>query len=457
MTKVTNLPHCPGPATRREFLHMGALALGGLTLADVLAARAASGQNQDAGVILLYLHGGPTQLETYDLKPAAPSEYRSLFKPIATTVSGMSICELFPRQAKLAKKFALIRSLHHTMSSHTDGGIEVLTGKTPLKPDPTSMSISQHPDLGSVTSKMRGEHRAGLPRYVAIPRKLYMTQPAYLGPQHGAYVVGDPSDHSFAPPNMKLSAGVDGQRLIERRGLRDQFDRLRAELDLNGNLDGTDKFRDLAFRMLTGPSTAKAFDLGQETDRLRDHYGRHLWGQACLLARRLVEAGTGVVTLYIDTPKTGPDFSNWDDHIGNNGHPGHFAKYVNVRLPYLDQALAALIEDIYNRGLDRRILVVVLGEFGRTPRLSHNNQSTGRDHWPDAYSALVAGGGLRMGQVIGATNSKAEFPAQRPYSPKDLLATIYRHLGIDPNHTFPDHTGRPIPILGEGKPIEELI
>jgi len=449
---------CSGPVPRREFLQAGLLAVGGLSLSDLLAARAHAAQGAaETSVILLYLHGGPSQLETYDLKPKAPIEYRSVFDPISTNVPGLDICELFPRQARIADKLSLVRSVHHTMSSHTDGGIEVLTGKTPTRPDPTSTSVSEHPDLGSVASRVRGQHPDAIPRYVSIPRNLYMTRPAYLGVHHGALIVGDPSVKDFKPPTMRVAAGADGRGLDDRRGLIRQFDRLRGNLDLRGSLDGIDKFRELAFDMLTGPKVAAAFDLTKEDDRLRDRYGRHRWGQACLLARRLAEAGTSVVTLYIDTPKDGPDFSNWDDHIGNNGHPGHFARYVNARLPYMDDALSALIEDIFERGLDQRIMVVVLGEFGRTPRLSHNASGTGRDHWPDAQTVLLSGGGLKMGQVVGATNSKAEHPVERPCSPQDILATIYRHLGIDGMATFPDFSGRPIHILNQGSPIKELI
>ena len=456
-TPLTTPRRCPGPPTRREFLHAGALALGGLGLADVLRARAAAGTTtNDTSVILLYLHGGPTQLETYDLKPAAPAEYRSVFKPIATRVPGLNLCELFPLQARVADKFAVIRSVHHGMTSHTDGGIEVLTGKTPDRPDPTSQSVGRHPDFGSVASKARGPHPDGLPRYVALPRKLYMTQPAYLGVQHGAFSAGDPSRPGWAPPSLRLAAGADG-RFLERRDLREEFDRFRGGLDPHGSLEGADRFRDLAFRLLTSPNAARAFALDKESDRLRDRYGRHLWGQAFLLARRLAEAGVAVTSVYVDTPKVGPEFTNWDDHIMNAGRPGHFAKYMQVRLPYLDQALSALIEDVYDRGLDRKVLIVMMGEFGRTPRLSRNNNGVGRDHWPDAMSVLVSGGGLRVGQAVGATTAKAEYPTERPYTPKDVLATVYRHLGIDTQQSFVDPTGRPIPILSEGEPIPELI
>lgn len=449
---------CPGPSRRREFLRAGALALGGLTLRDLVAARAASDSLEaDTSVILLYLHGGPSQLETYDLKPEAPSSYRSVFRAIPTNVPRMEICELFPRQAKIADKFSLVRSLHHDVGIHSDGGIVVLTGKRPTRLDPTSQSKSEHPDFGMIASRVRGFGTRMMPPYITLPRKPYMTQPSYLGMQHSPFELDDPSRPDFRPPQLQLSADLQVRGFEDRRQLLSQFDRLRGALDLAGNLQGTDEYRDLALRMLTRPEVATAFDLQHEAPALRDRYGRHLWGQGCLLARRLAEAGTAVVNLYIDTPESGPDFTNWDDHIGNAGRPGHFAGYMRTRLPYLDQALSALIEDIYTRGLDRRILVVVMGEFGRTPRLAENNQGAGRDHWPDAYTALVSGGGLRMGQVIGATNSKAEFPTESPHTPYDLLATVYRHLRIDTELSIPDFAGRPIPILSAGKPIRDLI
>lgn len=449
---------CHGPMPRREFLQAGALALGGLTLSDVLAARAASGSHQaETSVIMLYLHGGPSQLETYDLKPEAPLSYRSVFESIPTNVPGMDICELFPLQAKIADKFSLVRSLHHDVGIHSDGGIIVLTGKRPRRLDPTSQSKSEHPDIGSIASKIRGTGSRSIPAYVTMPQKPYMTRPTYLGVHHGPFEIGDPSLKEYAPPHLKLVAGLEGQGLDNRKDLLGQLDRLRGDLDLAGRFEGTNQFRELAFQMLTSPHVAEAFDIQREDPLLRDRYGRNLWGQACLLARRLAEAGTAVVNVFIDTPRNGPEFTNWDDHIGNAGRPGHFAGYMRTRLPYLDQALASLIEDIFDRGLDRRILVVVVGEFGRTPRLAVNSSGTGRDHWPDAYTALFSGGGLRMGQVVGATNSKAEFPTESPYTPSDMLATIYRHLGIDSQISFVDFAGRPTPILSEGSPIRELI
>lgn len=452
---LTHSPRGAAPQRRREFLQAGLLAAGGLSLETLLRARAAAGTpRSDKGVILLYLHGGPSQLETYDLKPLAPVEYRSVFEPIASRVPGMDLCELFPRQAALADKIALIRSVHHTMSSHTDGGIEVLTGKTPTRPDPTSQSKSEHPDLGAVASRVLGLHPAGLPRYVAIPQSLYMIRPAYLGLQHGPLATGDPNAPQFKPPGLTLNAPAG---LAERAELVRQFDRLRGELDQRGSFEGVSAFREQALEMLTSPRVAQAFDLSQEPEAVRDDYGRTHWGQSCLLARRLCEAGVSVVTLYIDAAGSGPEHTNWDDHIMNAGRPGHFAQFMRLRLPALDQALGALIADIDRRGSDSNLLVAAFGEFGRTPRLSHNANGTGRDHWPEAQSVLLAGGGLKTGQVIGATNSRGEYPSQRPLTPRDVLATLYRHLGIDRQLTFPDFSGRPIPLLGEASPIAELL
>ena len=449
---------CPGPVSRRDFLRVGSLMLGGVGLQEVFAAREAAGEpNKDTSVILLYMHGGPSHLETYDLKPEAPTSHRSIFKPIKTNVPGMEICELFPLKAKLADKFSLVRSMHHDVNIHSDGGIIVLTGKRPRVLDPTSQSKSKHPDIGSVASRLRGLGSPPIPPYVAIPRQAYMTRPAYLGRQHEAFAADDPSKKDYRPAKLSLAVGTDRDILANRRKLLAQVDRYRADLDPSGQMQAADRFREKAFNLLTSPQVASAFDLDQEGDKLRDKYGRNLWGQGCLLARRLAEAGSSVISVYINTPKNGQEFTNWDDHILNAQRPGHFGKYMRVRLPYLDQCMAALIEDIYDRGLDQKILVVAMGEFGRTPRLSHNSKGTGRDHWPQAYTALVSGGGLKMGQVVGATNEKGEYPVDKPYGPQDMLATMYRHLGIDPNHTFTDFTGQPIPILYEGKPIPELI
>jgi hypothetical protein len=448
-------PPCPGPVSRRDFLRVGTLALGGLTLPQLLAAR--DGTSSDTSVILFWMWGGPSHLETYDLKPDAPAEYRGPFRPIRTAVSGLDVCELFPLQARLARRIALVRSLHHTMSAHNDGSIEVLTGKTPAAPDPTSTALSEHPDFGMVASKVRGPRPDGLPHYVGIPSQPFMTRPAYLGLGHKGFHAGDPSAPGYAPPNLALSGAVAPGQFHDRRRLLGHFDRLRRDIDRDGLLDGTDKLREAAVQMLTNPAMARAFDVGKEDPRLRDRYGRHLWGQSCLLARRLAEAGAAVVTVDALAPVPGrPIYFSWDDHA--NAQPGwDLAEGMRWRAPYLDQALSALIEDVHDRGLDGKVLVVAAGEFGRTPRLSRANGCTGRDHWPDAMCALLSGGGLRTGQVVGSTNSRGEHPRERPLTPKDLLATIYRHLGIDYRREFKDFSGRPVPILGEGEPIDELI
>jgi hypothetical protein len=447
---------CNGPLRRREFLRLGTLALGGLGLSDLLAARAAARRTDpDTSVILFWMWGGPSQFETYDPKPDAPDAYRGPFRPISSPVPGLDLCELFPLQARLGERIALIRSLHHTMSAHNDGSIEVLTGKTPVRPDPTSTALSDHPDFGMVASRLRGIRPDGMPRYVGIPRQPFMTRPNYLGVAHSAFATGDPSAPDFRPPGLTLIAGVDGHRLDDRRGLLEQFDILRRGRERHDPGRG-DPFRESAFQMLTSPKVARAFDLSREDPRLRDRYGRHLWGQSCLLARRLAEAGSSVITIDALAPTLSDRYFSWDDHI-NPQTRWDLGDAMRYRAPFMDQALSALIEDVYTRGLDRKVLIVAAGEFGRTPRLTHAAGLIGRDHWPDAQSAMVSGGGLRMGQVIGATNRRGEYPAERPLTPQDLLATIYRHLGIDQRSEFRDFTNRPIPILHEGEPIRELI
>ena len=236
-----------------------------------------------------------------------------------------------------------------------------------------------------------------------------------------------------------------------------QLDRYRRGYDLHGAVLATDEFRQQAFQLLTSTEVADAFSLEKESPATRDHYGRHLWGQSCLLARRLAEAGTSVITIDALSPVPGnPIYFSWDDHA-NPTTGWNLEGAMRWRGPYMDQALSALIEDIYQRGLDRKIMVVAVGEFGRTPRLTNPQGVLGRDHWPSAQSALVSGGGLRMGQVIGVTTAKAEYPVERPLSPKDLLATIYRHLGIDDSAMITDFSGRPVPILSGGTPIADLL
>jgi len=436
-------------------MRVGTLALGGLSLPQLLQARG-SLTSPPTSVILFWMWGGPSHLETFDPKPNAPSEYRGPFRPIRTTVPGLDVCELFPQIARQGRRLSLVRSLHHTMSAHNDGSIEVLTGKTPAVPDPTSTARSEHPDFGMIASRMRGLRTDGLPQYIGIPHPPFMTRPVYLGLDHQGFRAGNPADPGYAPPNLGLSSGVTASQFSTRRGLLARFDQLRRDLDSQGRLEGSDRLRDAAFQLLLNPRVAQAFDLRQEPGHLRDRYGRHLWGQSCLLARRLAEAGAGVITIDALAPASRPIYFSWDDHA--NAQPGwDLAEGMRWRAEHMDPAISALIEDVYERGLDRNILILALGEFGRTPRLTHNSGRLGRDHWPQAMCALVSGGGLRMGQVVGATNSRGEFPMERPLTPQDLLATVYRHLGINPRHEFHDFTGRPLPILPGGDAIRELV
>ncbi|MCA9028836.1 MAG: DUF1501 domain-containing protein [Planctomycetaceae bacterium] len=453
-------PRCSGPLRRREFLRAGALALGGITLSDVLAQRAAAGEaSADTTVILFWMWGGPSQLETYDMKPEAPSEYRGPLNPIRTNVPGIEICEYMPLQAQMADKFSIIRSLHHEMSAHNDGSIEVLTGKTPSKPDPTSQARSEHPDFGMIASQIRGPRADGLPQYVGVQRAPFMTMPTYLGVSQKAFDTGDPSVDKFQPPNLTLAADMEGGRFDDRKSLITQFDHFRRDLDQTGSLGAIDQFRASAFNILTSTAVADAFDLTQETDERRDRYGRHRWGQSCLLARRLAEAGVAVINVDATAPNNTTKHFSWDDHAG----AFHLDYAQRERLPQMDQALTALVSDLYDRGLDERVLVIACGEFGRTPKVTHaptnfsNQIGLGRDHWPNAFSAFISGGGLRMGQVIGQTNSKAEYPLHNPVTPQDLLATVYHHLHIDPTQTLTDFAGRPVHILPSGKPIAGLV
>jgi hypothetical protein len=450
----------PSLINRRGFMQVGALALGGVTLSDVLALRAANNQAlKDTSVIMLYQHGGASHFETWDLKPNAPSEMRSQFSSIATNVPGIDICEHFPLQAKIADKFTLIRSMHHDVDIHSDGGVIALTGKRPAKLDPTSQSKSDHPDFGHIASHVLGFTKSGMPPYVTLPQRPYMTRPTYLGLHHSSFEVTDPSKPNYQTPQLKLAAGRNSQSLLERKALLSRLDTLRRDIDIRGELAGVDEFRQLAYQMLASPTAAAAFDIEQEPLEVRKRYGLNTWGQSCLLARRLAEAHVPVINIYCNTPRSGPEHTNWDDHAGNAGREGHFATFMRTRLPFLDQCLSALITDIYERNLDRKIMVCVVGEFGRTPKIRKGtpNNSVGRDHWPQAYTALVSGGGMRMGQVIGATNSKGEYPTQRPTTPQDLLATIYHHLGINYRATISDYFGRPVHILPQGQPIGELL
>lgn len=436
-------------------LRAGALTLGGMTLADLLRARAVGGDDRprprDTSVILLWLEGGPSHLETYDLKPDAPVEFRGEFAPIATNVPGVDVCEWLPGHARIADRFSLIRSIAHDVPDHPGAAGRFLTGRRPAN---ISDPVSKFPTLDAVTAKVRQRLSAGMPTLVSNVRAVKGGGSAYLGPTCEPFVVsGDPNAPDFCVENIALDAAL-AERLDDRAQLRQSLDRLQRSLDLRGNMAAGDQFQRQALELLTSGKARDAFDLTREPDAVRDRYGRTKWGQSALLARRLVEAGCSFVT--VDMGYLSPANATWDDH----GDAQHIFKSMRQRLPIYDQALVALVEDIFQRGLDKQVLVIATGEFGRTPRVNMGRAARpvfpGRDHWPDAMSVLVSGGGLPMGQVIGSTNARGEFPQERRLEPNDFLATVYKFLGIDPHVAFPDHRGRPMPILPSGQPIREL-
>ncbi len=429
---------CDG-MSRRGFLRVGALGISGLTLADLLRMKAAAKERGEAiretAVIQLYLGGGPSHLDTYDLKPEAPREYRGEFQPIPTNLSGVEICELMPRQAKVMDKLALIRSVHHTSADHGAGSHWVLTGFTSNEPNPRG---NDRPSVGSVVAKLRGANRPGLPAYVAIPRPPAFTYASYLGPGANPFSLDAEPEADAKVRNLDLPDGLSIDRLEDRRGLLGKLDRLDRQRDRSGMMRGMDKFTAEAYDMITGPAARKAFDLTREDPRLRDRYGRTRVGQGCLLARRLVEAGVTFVTV---------NDGGWDNHA-------QVFTSCRKKLPPLDAAIATLVNDLHDRGLADRVLVLIWGEFGRTPRI---NGSAGRDHWPGVFSAVLAGGGLRTGQVIGATGRKGESPSERPVRPEDVIQTVYSVLGIDPLHEFVNEAGRPMAVLNQGRAIAELL
>jgi hypothetical protein len=428
--------------SRRSLIKIGSLGIGGLTLPNLLrhearAAEETSVKMRRKAVILLWLAGGPSHIDMYDLKPDAPAEFRGEFNPVSTNVPGIDISEHLPHQAKIMDKLALVRSAFHTNAGHGMGAQWMLTGYQPS----IEVNDNIYPAVGSVVSKMLGPNEPGMPSYVNLPRQIGLGKAAYLGASYNPFAPDDdPNNDGFAVRNLKLPGRVPGDRLARRRELQGQLDQIRRDIDLKGDIDGLDKFYRDALEMVTSDKAQKAFHIQSEDRKLREEYGRHDLGQSCLLARRLVEAGVTFVAIQAG--------GGWDTH-GNN-----FNELKKNLLPKYDRALSALVSDIYNRGLDQDVLVMTMGEFGRTPRI---NPQAGRDHWPGAMTIVYSGGGLKMGQAIGETNDKAEFPTTKPYTVGCVLSTMYHALGIDYKHVFHDQAKRPMPILAEGRPIPELI
>lgn len=471
---------CPGPAaaaagSRRSFMQMGLAGMASLSLPGVLrlqaerplhAAETKQGSKEKTAVIMVWKPGGCSHVDSYDPKPEAGSEYRGPFGTIETKVPGLRFTELLPRQAAIADKFNVLRSMHQGAGGHPAGSMQMLSGDADTRDKPKP----RLPDWMSVTNYLRskqGTRNHPLPPYVGINPPLEYNGPAYLGDAYSPFTVsGDPSLPTFSVPNIGLSDAAEVRRLDRRSLLRQNLDTLERSFDRAGELAALDEFETRAMTLLTNPKTKEAFDLGREDARTRDRYGRNAWGQQLLLARRLVEAGVDVLTTSLSGPLCGR-VNNWDDHAVNH----HVFDAMRFRAEAYDQAVSALIEDIYERGLDQRVMVVVTGEFGRTPKISYavstgagnasapaGTQQPGRDHWPRAYSNLWAGGGMRTGQVIGATDKRGEDVIERRSNASDFLATIYHHLGIDSANTFiKDFNGRPTRIVERGAPISELI
>jgi hypothetical protein len=455
----------PPLLSRRAFVRASLAGAGAFCLPELLkhqsAARAAGRAGRDTAVIQVWLGGGPSHIDMYDMKPAMPAEIRGPFTPHPTNVPGIQICELMPRQARLMHRLAIVRSLHHGTNDHAAGMHWMQTGHAPIGLGQNARVT--HPSVGSVVARARGANRPAQLPYVhiaqdpmGIPIFLRIFNEAYLGPAYAPLLIqsarakADPNrltldnligKAEFSVPNLELVPGIDAARLHNRGLLLGHMDRLQRAMAHPAVTDALSLHQRRALELVSSPAARAAFDLDRESARLRDRYGRNAWGQGLLLCRRLVEAGVTFVSLNTDS------FSGqWDNH-------SNLESEFKQMLPVYDQMLTALVEDLVDRGLYERVLLLVWGEFGRTPKMSGG----GRDHWGASGFALLGGGGLRGGVVVGSTDPRGEAPRDRPQSPPDILATVYHVLGIDPETAYPDQVGRLIKILGEGEPIRELL
>ena len=443
---------CDG-LTRREFLRVGGLGLAGLTLPDLLRgkATAAPATGRAKSCIHLFMWGGPSQHETFDLKPNAPSGVRGEFQPIATNVSGIRICEHLPMMAKMADRYAILRSVTHTGTNHGTSAYHMLTGHIHFSPGtlrhPTP---NDFPSVGSAVSRF-GRQPKDVPAYVALPSVLHDGDggevpgqgPGILGQSYAPFLVnGDPTRPDFSIRTLTLPRDLVPSRLSGRIHLQEALDsradhlsRLPAALAMDGHYER-------AFRLLQSPAAQRAFQLSAEPVKVRERYGWHHFGQSCLLARRLVEAGVPLVTVYWNAPHI-DDLQHWDTHNKS------FYRLKTQLLPHFDRGMTALLEDLQARGLLDETLVVWMGEFGRTPKL---NRQAGRDHWGFCQSVLTAGAGVRGGQVYGSSDASAAYAAELPVSPDNLAATVFHSLGIRTDQEMHDPQGRPLPLC-TGKPV----
>jgi hypothetical protein len=446
--------------TRREVLRAGAIGLSGLALPGLLRLQevaASPGKKSSArSVIVLFLSGGPSQLDTFDLKPEAPAEIRGTFQPVDTNVSGIRICEHLPRVAGLADKYAIIRSLAHNDANHPAASYWMMVG-SPIgrrAPQNVTMSREDRPHPGSAAAKLLGT-RPGIPAFVMAPEAVSPVGPerpgqhaGFLGAAYDPYRVNsDPNLPIYAPGNLEPRKDVSHERLDQRRTLLAAMDQKARHLDSSAAGRVLDPYFAKAFDLISSSAAQRAFDISAEPARTRDRYGRHVFGQSVLLARRLIEAGVRLVHV------------NWVRHDnakggqGYDSHRKHLEWSKTELLPPTDAAIASLLEDLSDRGLLKETLVIVMGEFGRTPRF---NKEGGRDHWPACFSVLLAGGGVRGGQVYGSSDKIAAYPTSNPVSPQDLIATLYHCLGIDPHTTLYDLQHRPFALV-DGNPIRGLL
>lgn len=417
---------------RRDFLRVGSLGLGSLTLADLLrskaVARDAGVPTRDTSVIWLWLGGGPTHIETFDPKMDAPSEYRSVTGEVATPIPGVTLGGSLPQIASVADRMAFVRSFAHTNSGHGGGTHFVMTGYDNRMID--NGGVPSRPSIGSIVARVRGANHpaTGMPSYIRLGG-IGSDGPAFLG---SAYSPFDPAGQ--ARKNMSLV--VDESRFANRRELLSQLDVVNRKADATGLMSGLDAFEQQAYGLVLGNSQ-RAFDIKGEDPKVVERYGKGL-GEQLLSARRLCEAGCSFVTVQ---------YGGWDMH-------GQIQNGMKSRSPDLDRAVSALVEDLHARGLDQEVLLVISGEFGRTPKV---NKGQGRDHWAPLSTLALAGGGLKMGQVIGQSSPKADVPKTTPITPQDLMATIFHVLGIDRHVHFTSTSGRPVNMLDQGQPIAELV
>lgn len=432
-------PFCDG-ITRRDLLRLGTAGVFGLTLPRLLEAQTRSAK--DTSLIFVFLTGGLSTIDSFDLKPDAPAEFRGEFNPIATNVPGIQVCEHLPKLARQMDKFSLIRSFRHPDSNHGMADHYMFTGYAPAAGfNPSLKPNNQRPSHGSVIARKLGPC-GSVPPYVCLPKMHPSAGAAYLGSAAAPFVIeADPNAPNFSVPDILPPPALAADRLESRRQLLGQIDRYQqaAETQANRNAQAVNVFRQKAFELMTAPAAKQAFAIHAEPDKLRDEYGRHSLGQSCLMARRLVESGVRCISI---------DHSNWDTHNDN------FNTLKRDLLPTLDSALSTLYRDLHERGLLERTLVLVTGEFGRTPRI---NKDAGRDHWGPSFTVLLAGGGIQGGRVVGKSNERAERPASDPKGPEDLAATMYRQLGIDPEDEFYTPEGRPVKIVNNGRAIQELL